>query len=104
MPKERKIPNMLTLKQILNKLNVDENLIDKLTEGLLNAEFFDEFNKYEHDKNTLILIGKSITGDENTIEINIKESTLVYNETISGITRQREYLSNGFDLSKIKLV
>ena len=97
------IPPKITLKEILNKLGVQEKQINKLTEQLLKATFFDNYTKYEEtDKDHIKLTGKNIiTGEDNYIIINLKDSTLEYHEITNGINRIRRYTSGGFDLSLI---
>ena len=104
MPKkELKIPQKITLKEILEKLKADEKDISKLTSMIQETRFFDNIKKYEKtDKNTIKLTNTNIvTGEDNYIYINLKDSTLEYHEITNGIKRIRKYAKNGIDLSLI---
>lgn len=103
MIEKNEMPPLISLGEILNKLDVEHDKIEMLTDGLLKAKFFDNFTKYEDENDILKLIGANVvTGEENYIFINLKDSTLEYHEITNGINRVRKYLSNGLDLSLIK--
>lgn len=96
---KKEIPQLITLREILEKVKVEQKDINKLQDKLLEATFFDTYTRYTKEKNTIKVYGKSLTNDEDILEINLTDGTLIYHETISGITRSRKYTSNGFDTS-----
>lgn len=100
----RDLPNRLSLREILEKTKVKPVDINKLEDGLLDVTFFDTYTKSEKKGDIIKVYGQSITGEEDVLEINLKDKTLIYHETIGGVTRDREYTRNGFDLSKIRLM
>ena len=102
--KKFEIPPKITIMEMLMKLNVSEEKIERLTEGILEVTFFDTYTKCEDESEDMLkLTGYNIiTGEENYIFINLKDSTLEYHDITNGINIVREYLPNGFDLSLIK--
>ena len=105
LPRKEDIPRK-TLREILIDLEVDEKQINRLTKPIQDTVFIDNYVKKEDESKDIIkLTNHNILSDEeNYLYINFKDSTLEYHEILNGITRIREYLSNGIDLSLLRKI
>ena len=102
LPKKEDLPRK-TLREILTNLKVEDSQINKLTKPIQETVFIDNYVKKEQESEDIIKLTNHniITGEENYLYINFKDSTLEYHDIDHGVNRVRRYLSNGIDLSLI---
>ena len=86
-----------TLSEILFELGVSDDVIGKLTHELLSVTFLDIYEEYKITDGLLVVTGLN----DNSLEINLKKSTLTQYEVIEGPVRVRNYSASGFDTSLI---